>query len=443
MRTGLKIALCVVAAVIVAAIATGWYVLHNPDRYLPKITAYLQRKTGLPVSIQHIEVSVFPLSVRVFGLEVKNPKPFPAGDFLKVPQLDASIEISPLLHGQVVIRSLALDKPVMNFVSDPDGLWNFQNPTTKKHQPTRLSLELISNLQIKNGVLLGSNLIDPSDAPGPIILEVRNFNAQLNRINLRKTRHPGTFKAIQGNIEASEAAFGSIHTTNLRSQLQIKPKYFIFHNFHTKTYRGEANGNFSFNFGGKNTTFDSVVSVSGIGVPYLLAEFETTPTKSPPKLTGMMQANLKLNGTIEHTADPLADIDGMGTITIRKGEFPALDRNKTMMQMKRLRDPGTQALPVSAFSTFAGDVDLRNRRVYSKRIGINFYGIDVDGTGSTSVMGSGGVDYRGVVTVLTKQGFFTNVYARLFKGAKEKNGRLKFPIRITGTLANPQCAIVK
>lgn len=443
MTKGLKIGLAVTACALLVLVVTLIYAVHVPDRYLPRALAYAQKRTGLQIEVRHVSLHLLPLSIRVYDLGVKNPKPFPPGYFLKVPELDAAIAWGPLFHGQIAVRSLVADKPVMNFISDPDGLWNFQNPSAKKNQPTRLSLEEISNVQIKDGVLLGSNLIDPSDAPGPIILEVRNFSAQLNQIELHAHHHPGTFKAIQGNLSASNAAFGDIHTTDLHSQLRVSPKQFTFKSFRTKTYRGVATGDFSFNFGGKYTTFNSVVTVSGVGVPYLLAEFQSTPVKGPAKLTGMMQANLKLGGTIEYSANPLADIYGTGTITIRKGEFPPLNSNKTMMQMKRLRDPGTEALPVSAFSTFAGDVDLHNRRVYSKKIGIDFYGIDADGSGSTSVVGSGAMDYRGVVTIATKQGFFTNMYAKLFKGAKEKDGRLKFPIRVSGTLDHPECAVVK
>lgn len=442
MAKGLKIGLAAAVCGLVALAAVAFYFLHNPDRYLPRAIAYAQKKTGLQIEVRHVAIRLLPLSIRVYDLGVKNPKPFPPGYFLKAPDLDAGVAWWPLLHGRIAIRSLVVDHPIMNFISDPDGLWNFQNPSAKRNQPTRLSLEMISHVQINDGVLLGSNLIDPSDAQGPIVLEVRNFSAQLDQIELHKHRHQGTFEAIQGILRASNAAFGAVHTTDLRSRLVVSPKKFTFHNFRTKTYRGEAKGDFSFNFGGKYTTFNSVVAVSGVGVPYLLAEFEPAP-KKPAELTGMMQANLKLGGTILYSANPLADIDGTGDVTIRKGEFPGLNNNKTMMQMKRLRDPGAEKLPPSAFSTFAGDVDLHDRRVYSKKIGIDFYGIDVKGSGNSSVVGNGTMDYRGVVTVMTKQGFFINMYAKLFKGAKEKNGRLKFPIRITGTLDHPQCVIVK
>lgn len=443
MTKGLKIGLAATACVLLGLVVIAIYAVHAPDRYLPRALAYAQKRTGLQIEVRHVSVRLLPLSVRLYDLGVKNPKPFPPGYFLKVPQMDAMIAWGPLLHGQIAVRSLIVDKPLMNFISDPDGLWNFQNPSAKKNQPTRLNLEEISNVKIKDGVLLGSTLIDPSDAPGPIVLQVRDFSAQLDQIELHAHQHPGTFKAIQGNLSASYAAFGDIHTTDLQSQLRVSPRRFTLKNFRSKTYRGEATGDFSFNFGGKYTTFDSAVTVSGVGVPYLLAEFQSAPLKGPAKLTRMMQANVKVGGTIEYTANPLADIYGTGTVTIRKGEFPVLNRNKTMMEMKRLRNPGTDALPVSAFSTFAGDVDLHNRRVYSKKIGIDFYGIDADGSGSTSVVGSGAMDYRGVVTIATKQGFFTNMYAKLFKGAKVKDGKLKFPIRVSGTLDHPECAVVK
>jgi hypothetical protein len=86
-------------------------------------------------------------------------------------------------------------------------------------------------------------------------------------------------------------------------------------------------------------------------------------------------------------------------------------------------------------------MELKNQRMYSRRVAVDFYGIDVNGTGSMSLTG-GPVNYRGSAIIEKKQSFFTNTFAHWFKGAKEKNGRLTFPIRLTGTLANPQFTVV-
>jgi hypothetical protein len=45
--------------------------------------------------------------------------------------------------------------------------------------------------------------------------------------------------------------------------------------------------------------------------------------------------------------------------------------------------------------------------------------------------------YQGVATITTKQGFFTNTFAR-FEGAKLVDGKLTFPFRIEGKIADPK-----
>lgn len=423
---------------IVLMSAMGWYALHNPDRFIPQITAYVQQQTGLEAHIRHIEIHLFPvLLVRAYGLEIKNPRPFPAGDVLNAPRLDATIARIPLLRGQVVIPSLVLYKPVINFISDPDGLWNVQDPSRPKGTPARFSMGAISSLQIENGVLLGSNLIDPTDAPGPVVLDLGNLSAQLNVVRAHPPSVPGAAASIAGSLTAATARFGSIRTKNLRSQLDITPGRLTFTNLAAKTYQGQASGEFVLDFGGKNTMFETSLRVNGIGMPYLMAEFQN----GAPKITGMMQAELSLMGAITHTAHPLAGIHGTGHVTIHNGELPSLNRNQDMLDMERFRAAGTGALPASAFSLLAGDMTLRNNRIYSQRIDAEFYGTDVVGSGNTSVL-DGAVDYRGVATVLKKQGFFTSLFARMFKDAQERNGRLTFLLRITGTLAHPSSSVV-
>ncbi len=439
MKPRLKIAFFIFAGAVVVAFAAAWYWLHNPDRYLPMAIANAEKRTGLQIAARHVDVRYFPLSVRVYGLEIKNPKPFPAGDFLKVPMLEASVEWTPLLsQRKIVIRSLVLHQPAIDFISDPDGLWNFQNPAEPKNQHSHFSTSSIENLKVENGVLLGSNLIDPSDKPGPVILELRNVSGELKQIQFNPRGKGAPLKAIQGQLTASNAGFGSIHTRDLRSDVRILPLELVFKNFSAKTYRGKANGDFSFNFQGKKTTFHAKMQVTGVGMPYLLAEFDT----GPPKMTGLLEAKLDVGGEIAHSSSPLGDMYGSGTLMVRRGDLPGMDQNASMKQVERFRTKDAAGKPPSAFSTFGADMELKDRRMYSKRVAVDFYGIDVNGTGSMSLAG-GPVNYRGTATIEKKQGFFTTTFARWFKGAKEKDERLEFPIKLTGTLANPQFAVVQ
>ena len=53
-----------------------------------------------------------------------------------------------------------------------------------------------------------------------------------------------------------------------------------------------------------------------------------------------------------------------------------------------------------------------------------------------SVSGSDTLDYRGLAEITTKESFLTNTVARL-SGVALKDGKLRFPFRIGGTINNP------
>ena len=432
-----QIGLAVVACVLLGLCAAAWYTVCNPDRYVPETVVYLQKKTGLQIEIQHVSVRLLPLSVRLYGVAAKNPKLFPPGYFLQAPEADATIPWMPLLHGQLVIRSLVVERPVIHLISDPDGLWNFQNPSSANTEPARFSMGTISSLQVKHGTLYGSGLIDPSDAPGPVVFTAEDFSGGVEQLKVSALNNASLKTSVVGSLTVEKVIFGRIQLRKTHSQLQMEPAQFTFKNFTAKTYRGNVGGDFSFDFSGSKTRFNTDLRVSGVGINYLLAEFET----GEPKITGMMEADMKLDGIIEHSANPLSEIHGTGHFTIRKGELTGLKGNKSLAQLVRFRDPGASSMPMSAFSSFRGDLDLNRQRIYSRQINVDFYGIDVDGSGSVDELNSR-LDYKGNATVETRQGFFVSTFARLFKGADSQHGRLVFPMRVTGTLNNPKCSVV-
>lgn len=437
MRKTLKIAGIVILCAIVALCGVVIYLLHNPNRYLPRAIAYAQQRSGLQIEVSRLTIHLAPLSVQLYDIGIRNPEPFPQGHLFKAPFVNVALSWRPLLHRQIEIRSLTIDRPVIAVISDPDGIWNFQNPQSSKTQPARFSFGTISRLEIDHGNLQGSGLIDPSYKPGPVVVTVEDFSGVVNKLDLKALKNSSA-KPIAGSLNATRARFGDIHATDLHSQIEILPAKIKMKNFTAKTYRGLAKGNFTFNFAENKTRFNTSVSVTGVGINYLLADFET----DPPKITGMMHADIQAAGTIEHTANPLAGVHGTGTFKVQKGEMTGLNSNKSMVQMKRFRNPSAAALSVGAFASFGGDVNLTRQKIVSHRIAIDFYGIDVAVSGNVDEV-TGVLDYKGEVTIQQKQGFFTSTFARMFKGAKTKDGKLVFPVRVTGTASNPRCAIAR
>jgi len=443
-RTRRSIALALIVSVIVLTGAVVALVLAKPDRYRTQVTAYLQNKTGKPIQIGRVGIRLFPsLAIRLYDVGVKNPTPFPPGNFLMVPEIDAEIDASALLHRRLAIKSLVLNAPVINVVSDPDGLWNFENAAIMKgsgqadREPPPFSLGAIPTVKINGGTLLGSNLIEPSDRPGPVVLEARNITAQLKQVDFDSFTGPASSLVAEGEISADYVRFGSVPTTHARSHLRALTKQVVFTNLSVEAHGGHAAGDFSFGLAVPKTTFSTNLQMSDVDVAYLLAQFPG----GRGKMTGKMQGTLKLEGEIEHSYNPLAGIHGSSHIIVRNGELPTLNQDKNMAKMTRFRDPGSASRPPSSFSSFSADMNLANRRIFSHQIDIAFYGIDVQCSGSLGVSGGGGLDYQGVAKVLNGQGFFTNTMARM-SGAKLEKGKLSFPIRIGGTLENPMFSVV-
>jgi AsmA-like C-terminal region len=128
---------------------------------------------------------------------------------------------------------------------------------------------------------------------------------------------------------------------------------------------------------------------------------------------------------------------GAGHVKLTNGQVPPLMLNANLMKLAHFNDLGPAKDNPSSFSSISTDLELENLRVTSKAIDIDGYGVDVDGSGSVSVSGSDDLNYQGVAAITTKQGFFTNTFAR-FAGAKLVDGKLTFPFRIDGTIEQPK-----
>ncbi|HEV2417982.1 MAG TPA: AsmA-like C-terminal region-containing protein [Terriglobia bacterium] len=424
----------VIAAGAIVTVALLLSVFANLDRYRPEIISYLEEKTGLPVEIGRLTLTLSPsLSIRVDDFGLKSPPIFPVGYVIKAPHIYAKIDAGALLHRQIVVKSLTLEDPIINLISDPDGLWNFENPIPSKNAAAASPLGIISKVEIQDGRLLVSNLIDPSDSPGPVFFEAHNVSSIVQHVDLGAfLDSTSTTVAALGSLKADSLRFGAIQATNVQSKLRLLGKQLFFTGAEWNVYGGHATGNLSLKLVGENATFVANAQMSGVDMAHLLAAFPY----GRGKMTGKMEGNLKLAGEIEHTQDPLAGIHGAGRVTVRNGKVPSLMLNKNLMKLAHFNDLGPAKQDPSSFSSISTDLELANLRISSRHVDLDGYGVDVDGSGSVSVSGSGNLNYQGVAEITSKQGFFTNLLARL-SGASLKNGKLSFPFKVSGTLENP------
>jgi uncharacterized protein involved in outer membrane biogenesis len=296
-RTGLILA-GIVGTLLIASVFVP--VLLNADRYRLKALSYLEESTGKKVEIGRLAVTFFPrLTIHVDDFGVKSPPLFPPSYILKVARIDVQIDPWPLLHRQIVIRSVALEQPVINLLSDPDGPWNFENPGVKD-RPNSLPIGVISLVKIKRGNIIVSNLLT-SDLAGPVFFEAHEVSSELENVNADAIADPAsTTLDGQGTLTTALPRFGSIEAKNLSSNIRLQARHVLFTDVKAETYGGYTSGELSIKLSGKNPSFQTDARMKQIDVAQLLSASKN----ARGKMTGKMDGELKIAGEIEHSLHP-------------------------------------------------------------------------------------------------------------------------------------------
>src|SRR5258708_22349578 len=228
----------IVVSILLAALLFAVPSLINVDRSRAQVISYLQQKTGKQVEIGRLGLTFFPLSIQVDAFGVKNTPLFPPGYVVKVARIDAGLDAAALLHRRIIIKSLVLDNPVIDLISDPDGPWNFEKPQANSSVKV-FSFGPIASVQTKRGEAIASNLL-PSDAPGPILFESHDISSELTNVDLDAILNPSSSSVDgEGTLKASRLHFGSVHATNVNAKLLLDSRLGLSTNVTADNYGGQ------------------------------------------------------------------------------------------------------------------------------------------------------------------------------------------------------------
>ena len=117
--TGVIFLVMAVAVVIFAA-------TFDVNRYRGTIQSQLEKRLDRPVVLGDMGLKLFPPRFRVQNLAIADDPSFsPDAPFIKAQELDVSVQFLPLLHKQVEIDSLSLQRPNVVLIKNSSGVWNF------------------------------------------------------------------------------------------------------------------------------------------------------------------------------------------------------------------------------------------------------------------------------------------------------------------------------
>ncbi len=471
----MALAVIIILVVLLAALVITIPILLNVDRYRPRVVEHIRKETGKPAEIGQLALTLFPkLSIRVNDFALGNPAGFPPGYLLQVRRIYAELDAHALWNRQIVIKSLELTEPLVSVFSDVHGRWNFENTPkeraseeTPREEPPPFSLGTIAKVSLNNGHVIATNLLDSGKA-GPAYFDASGVSSQLQNVDLNAFvsssssallgTGPEPFRAgwgqrlwgssrayaasspsqpaAKGTLSAQSLRIRTLQVTGVKTKIRLFPKRLFLDDPCFELYGGHARGSLTFDFAGENPAYSATARLDGVDVGRLLAAFP----EARGKMSGKMEGQLKLSGEVKHSSDPLAGMRGTGEVRLRNGRLPTLQLNKNLMLLARFSNLGPASGDPSSFSTISADVNIANGQLTSKKIVIIGNGVNLDGSGTLSLARAGSLDYQGIAQIAAQPSPLVDVLVNL-TGASFANGKLSFPLSISGTLDNPRFAL--
>ena len=121
----LAITALILVVILVAAVLIVPH-LTDINQYRAQIQEQLQKRLGRPVTLGEMSLSLFPPSFQVQNTVIAEDPRFQSSQpFARVEKLAVSVKLRPLLHKQVEITSLELNRPYIELIRNAQGEWNF------------------------------------------------------------------------------------------------------------------------------------------------------------------------------------------------------------------------------------------------------------------------------------------------------------------------------
>jgi uncharacterized protein involved in outer membrane biogenesis len=458
-KIGLAI-LCIVGGFAVAVVFIAPRIVEI-NRYRPEVISYIEQQTGRRAEIGRLKLSILPaIKIDVEKFALANPPGFPDGNWIAVDRIDARLDGGALFRRQVVIRALNLAKPILELYSRRPGDWNFQDTPpafrvrVPADDPPLFAFREISNLMLSGGQINIQRLL-PDGSAGARIFKCQGLVAHIDDIEIPEwTSWPATAppkatpgaagkspapadstpsgmsSGSSGKLTATAMWFGNFLATHVQAAVRGAPARLSFNNVRFDFYGGRASGNGSLDL--LDGRYQTQVKLSGVNVETFLAEIPALRGQ----MTGAMTGQLSFSGETAATPNPWAENQGEGELLIRKGRWPKLRLDQTLLQLAHLAQLGPVSGNPSAFSSLSAAWTLRDGIIEISSFHVIGKGITLGGSASLDLASQDRLQVDGVAGVAARQNPLSTLLARLL-GVTLRNGRIELPFAVTGTLQRP------
>lgn len=175
------------------------------SRFLPQVESAL----GRGVDVQSIRLSLWPLGVQLRGVVVRDDPQFSADDFFRSDSVVVSFRFLPLLHKQVEVDELLIQRPVIHLIQIPNGQLN--TSTLGKGGPKEPAAKGPSPPQERRPIGIAAD---------KVIVK----NGRITYVRRAKEGAPVTNAAENLDMTLSNLQLGEIASINLETRLEPQGK---------------------------------------------------------------------------------------------------------------------------------------------------------------------------------------------------------------------------
>ncbi|HTV54088.1 MAG TPA: AsmA family protein [Terriglobia bacterium] len=453
MSTGRKISLaiaCMVIAFMVAAVFVGPRLVQL-NQYRSDVVSYIEQQTGRRVEIGRLALSIVPvIAIRVDHFAIGSAPGFPAGNWLVVRRIDARLDFSALLHGQIVIRALKLEQPVLDLFSDQQGHWNFQiGPPRGPVQippddPPPFIIQGIIKLTLDQGDIAAREL-QPNRQAGPSVWNASGLSLNLGRISAAELNAvsgaaPPTLTSSPSatSRELSSSTTGELHirllrvsnleATQVETSVQVSPSEVRLGSLHFRFYGGQGQGAISLLLGAPAPHYQAQIQLAGVEIAGVLAQF--------PSARGQMTGTLSGQATFSGSGHNSEGQQGQGALMVHQGTWPKLELEPNLVQLLKLAKLGSSSANLARFSLISADWRLAAGVITVTKLHIADQGAVVDSSGTVDLMRDGRLDFQGDLRMPARQNALSNLLAGI-TGGRFHGNTIDVPFVVNGTAKKP------
>ncbi|HUI40573.1 MAG TPA: AsmA family protein [Terriglobia bacterium] len=483
------VVLVILAVVLIAAMVVVPR-LADLDRYRPEVIARLEQSTGRSAAIGRLSLTVLPvLAVRADTIAIGNPPGFPEQPFLEIRRVHADLDLGALLHRRIVIRSLTLEDPVVNLVSNSAGRWNTESPPRPQIRPAAWETSpalapaiSVTRVKLQNGRITACNEL-PAGGLAPPSFEANGVSAELDDVNAEAlgihlaaaderrmqraraglpwtvsirpavlieaglavepagtaglARPPGPLGG-RGTFSAESVRVNAFRAGRLTSGVELYGGGVMLKGLALELAGGRVTGDLVWDSASQPARYATHLALANLDLARLL---NAVPSAGGT-ITGTLEGRLEVSGWNMPSADPLAGKQGTGNVTVRNGTLPTLQLNKNLMLlMKSVIKTGQASDDPSSFRSIAADLEIGGGEIRSRQVQILGNGVDVDASGALALAGAGRLDYTGVSKINARTTGFTGLIASALGSKMSADGTVNLPFTLTGTLDRPHFGV--